>query len=395
MKILLISHGESTYPDGLASIYYYLKKMKYDVDFIDLNNREINSYLHKPDFVGITSMTKEFYNTCKLSKIVKSKWPNCKLIVGGRHFNSDTLSLSFDQKIQYADHIVVGEGEYAMVDIIEGNVTDYIIKGKPLSKEDYNNLPFPDKDFIIKNMSRSICGYGKDARVLFTRGCPFKCVFCESETGRKPVISKNPDKCVSYIKDMEKWFNIKRIFIYDDIFAVNKKWLKDFKDEWIKQKPASELKCFIHGKLFNEEILEILNQINVKTVCLGAESGDDSVLKAIKKGATVDNYLNIHNMIRSKSKNIRLECLWMLGNITETNKTIENTVKLSKQIGDKHPSWFSFAIPFPGTSFWKDADKYGKIIEKDFSKWGNRTIVFLPNGVSKEDMQRWYDISQS
>lgn len=393
MKVLLISHGKDTYPAGLVDIYSYLKSKNIDVDFINTEIDNLDLYSYNPDYVGITTMTREFNNTSRLSMYVKNRWPECKLVLGGRHFSSDTVNLGTDQNIPEADHIVIGEGEYAMLNIINQTDTDRIIIGKPLSLEDYQALPFPSYDFIANKMPAAISA--QRSRVLFTRGCPFKCVFCESETGRKPVVSKSPDACVSYIKSMVNGSGYKDIFVYDDVFATNKKWLKDFKDEWVKQKAQANIRCFIHGRLFDEEILDLLRQINVTSVCLGAESGDDNVLKMINKKTTVDDYIRIHSLISSKGKGMKLECLWMLGNITDTNETMKKTVELSKKIGHTHPAWFSYAIPFPGTTFWKVAKDYGTIIEPDFRTCNNRTLVFIPNGVTKEDMIHWHNLARS
>lgn len=85
----------------------------------------------------------------------------------------------------------------------------------------------------------------------------------------------------------------------------------------------------------------------------------------------------------------------MLGNITDTNETMKKTVELSKKIGHTHPAWFSYAIPFPGTTFWKVAKDYGTIIEPDFRTWNNRTLVFIPNGVTKDDMIHWHNLARS
>jgi radical SAM superfamily enzyme YgiQ (UPF0313 family) len=387
-KILLIAHGKDTYPAGLADIYLFLKNKGYDVDFLNTSVCDINKYLGTPDYVGITSMTTEFNNTALLSKYVKNRWPFCKLILGGRHFNSDTVNLKTEQNIPEADHIVVGEGEYAMLDIINNKNCDRIIFGKSLSLEDYKSISFPDFNFISKNMPTAL--NAQRSRVLFARGCPFKCVFCESETGRKPVISKDPDVCARYIKDIAAGSGFNDVFIYDDIFAINKKWLKDFCVEYKNQSIKVNIRCFIHGRLFDEETLDLLKQINTVSVCLGAESGDNSVLEAINKKTTVEDYIKIHNMISKNGKGVKLECLWMLGNITDTNESMKKTVELSKVIGHTHPSWFSYAIPFPGTTFWKKAEEYGKIIEPDFRKWKNQTLVFVPNGVTEADMRGWY-----
>lgn len=110
MKVLLISHGKDTYPAGLVDIYSYLKSKNIDVDFINTEIDNLDLYSYNPDYVGITTMTREFNNTSRLSMYVKNRWPECKLVLGGRHFSSDTVNLGTDQNIPEADHIVIGEG---------------------------------------------------------------------------------------------------------------------------------------------------------------------------------------------------------------------------------------------------------------------------------------------
>lgn len=50
--------------------------------------------------------------------------------------------------------------------------------------------------------------------------------------------------------------------------------------------------------------------------------------------------------------------------------------------------WFSLAQPFPISQFYAEAQHEGTIIESDFSKYGNTCIVYLPAGVTYEEMHR-------
>jgi len=385
MKVLLIAHGKGTVSYGLVEIYYYLQMNGYDVDIINLSNRSLEDIKYTPDYVGITSMTKEFNSSIRIANSVRIKWHNCKIIFGGRHFSDDSFTIE-DQWINHVDHIVVGEGEYAIEKIINGETKDKIVHGDMLTGDDYKRIPLPDKNMISNNMK--VVYRGGCSRALLSRGCPYKCFFCESGIKRKKVISKDPDVAVRHIKDLVSWFGNKDIFIYDDVFTTYKGWLRDFSKEWRKQNVKANLRCFIHGKKFDDEIIDLLLSVNTKLVSLGAESGDNNVLKEINKKVTVEDYWKVNEIIKRKAPKLQFQCLWMLGNITETNETIKKTVELSKKIGNTNP-WYSYAIPFPGTKFWKDADKYGKIINWNYDKWINTTLIFVPNGTTEAEMRSW------
>ena len=193
-----------------------------------------------------------------------------------------------------------------------------------------------------------------------------------------------------YIKDLIQWFGNDKIFVYDDVFTVDKVWLREFRDECRKYNVKAKIRCFIHGRMFDEELLDLLLEIGVNFVCLGAESGDDHILDLINKKCTIQDYMRIDNIIKMTKTKIDFECLWMIGNIGETYDTMKRTVELSRQIGNVKP-WFSYAIPFPGTVFWQQAQQHGQIIVKDFTQWGNRRIIFVPQDTNIKEMQFWYN----
>ena len=379
MRILLLAHGKRTIPRGLADIYAFLRQRGYSVEFRHLYGdlSKLDTIDGTPDYVGISSFTTNSPDTIELAKRAYQRWPKSKIVLGGRHICDDILEHEQGlELLRIADYLVVGDGEYAMLDIIEGN-PDQVIHGRLLSDDDYRNLPLPDMDFVKANFRDETHG------VLLTRGCPFDCLFCGDH--RSNLAYKEPEVAVAYLSELSTAVE-RPLFLYDDVFTANKVWLREFVAEYARQKATFRMRCFIHARCFNEDVMELLLSVGTHHVSLGAESGDDNVLHVIGKHTTTERYRKIHATLAGSS--ITLLGLWMLGNISDTNETMRRTVELSRQVGNTVP-WFSFAIPFPGTKFWHVAKDYGKIIDWNFSHWDNRHVIFLPHGVTEGDLHKW------
>jgi radical SAM superfamily enzyme YgiQ (UPF0313 family) len=79
--------------------------------------------------------------------------------------------------------------------------------------------------------------------------------------------------------------------------------------------------------------------------------------------------------------------MFMIGNIGETVETIEQTIKFAQRL-PLDRTWFSFAAPYPGTPFYDMVAQYGEILEPDFAKWNQASLVYKPKDVSVDDMHR-------
>jgi radical SAM superfamily enzyme YgiQ (UPF0313 family) len=384
LKILLTAFGNRTYPVGLAEIYYFLKRKGYDPNFIHLfdNVNKLDNVSYIPDYVCITCITIERHNLDKVVNKVKAKWPSAKIVLGGRHFSTDVFEIE-QNLYDKIDYVVYGDGEYALLDIFNDKINDKIIQGKLLTQEDYD-----DTDFISAGFLRTHMNNRNPHPVLFSRGCPFQCAFCCDR--RIPLLRKDPEKAAWYVKYLKDEFNLTYTTINDDVLTVNKKWLRQFLYYLEKYNVKMRFEVFIHGRMFDKDLLDLLMAIGVHRMSLGGESGDNDILKLINKKTTTDDYRKIHALTLPYADKIDLHGLWMIGNMGETAKTLEKTVKLSKEVGTDAP-WFSYAIPFPGTVFWEKAEEYGRVLTYDFSKWWNERIIFIPNDLTAEEMTYWYN----
>lgn len=379
MTVLLLAIGMDTSPHGLADIYYFLQQRGESVEFLHLYDKpsRLDGIHSTPEFVGITSHTTNSPKALALAGRVRHRWPHAKIVLGGRHICDDTLKHQGDELTRIADHLVIGDGEYAMLEILGGNA-DQVVRSPFLSAADYAMLPLPEMDFVAANFRAEPHG------VTLTRGCPFRCLFCGDPRTR--LIRKEPDVAVAYLRRLTDHLR-REVFVYDDVFTASKPWLRLFVEEYKRQRATFKMRCFIHANCLDAEILELLGQCGTYKASLGAESGDDETLRRINKHTTCDQYAAIQKMFTGSP--ITLRTLWMLGNIGETNETMAKTVGLSRRIGTDDQPWFSYAIPFPGTKFWAVAEQYGKIMDWDFDHWDNRHVIFTPHGVAVKDVQRW------
>lgn len=381
MEVLLLAVGKDASPYGLADILAFLKQHQVDVDLLNLRGSldGIRSIQSIPRIVGISAYTTVAPLAKTLCGMVRKRWPHSKIVVGGRHFCEDTIKHEGKEWQRIANHIIIGDGEHAMLKITSGEIGQTIIYGQALSAIEFRTLPMPPAKIVNRQFPM------KFNEILFSRGCPYRCTYCGSI--RQKVIHRRPESAAEYLARHGHEATMP-IHVADDVFTSDYSWLKEFVECYRRAHLMVPLRCFIHGRTFDAELLDLLKQVNIKQVSLGAESGNDVILNRINKGTTTEDYRRIHSLVKANGDGIDLHCLWMLGNVGETDATMQDTVRLAGEIGTNQ-SWASFAIPFPGTQFWKQALTAGKIQTWDFGRWHNRELVFVPNGCSAERMKRY------
>ena len=376
-KVALFINERGALPFGLWSIYAYLMQSGQEVVWITSSD-------NIPDDVGIVGISvispnaKKWLEECKR---ITSKYPSIKIIVGGIHFSDDTV---INEWIDNTNQIVIGAGEKAMLDFVTEKNTDTLVYGEALSEDQFASLPFPGKAFQDKFIRKQ-----NPIEILYTRGCPYHCYFCK-EGGTK-IIRNDPESAAWYMDQLVKWYGNKRIFIYDDILTLNKGWLRAFVKA-LKLRPR--FRCFIHPKTTDEESFDLLYRAGAYQFSVGVESGNNEMLKRINKGTQVKDYVHLWEQFKQSKIRACFHTLYMVGNIGETKQSMQDTVDVSKQIGNTRPG-VSYATPFPGTKFYTVCKKYGTLLEPDVEKWKWKNIVYIPNDITKEQMINYFNLARN
>ena len=134
MKVTLINSStfsenlrwdsSATYPPlGLCYVAAVLENNGHSVNIIDAekNQQSESEFLknlrkQKPDIIGITSHTPKYNQTMKTIDLVKKQYPDIEIILGGPH--ASVMPREILEKNSKVDYIVVGEGEFSTLDLI-------------------------------------------------------------------------------------------------------------------------------------------------------------------------------------------------------------------------------------------------------------------------------------
>lgn len=286
-----------------------------------------------------------------------------KIILGGIH-----ASVMYHQLLENLDinAVVIGEAEETIKELVPrllknknlGKIKGISFKrGKRIIKtpdreliHNLDALPFPSHEAFMNDKRTNIC-------MLSSRGCPSNCSFCCLH-----LISRRRYRIRSYINVADeveyiakKFPKIKTIEFSDDTFTLVERRVIDFCKELIKREIKMKLICSARIKPFSIEMLDWMEKAGFIEVRFGVESGSREILESIHKSITPEEIIKTFK-IASHAKKIKFIKFLMVGFPGENEKTIKETIELSKKLNKILPMDFFYATPlwvYPGTEVYE------------------------------------------
>jgi pyruvate-formate lyase-activating enzyme len=313
MKIaFVVSEDENM---GVEYLSNYLKKNGHQVELV-FNPKQFNKsytrnkFLSKifnweeinlqelkridPDLVAFSCVTANYQWALSFAEKVKERIKK-PIIFGGTHA---TLKPDIVMENKQVDMVCVGEGEEVILEL--ANSMD---KGE--KRIDIKNIWFRVGDQIIRNEARQLeedidkyemdrplffkklpSNYRKNPYFLTSRGCPFNCTYCGNEQKRKVysgkgkyLRQKSVEKVILELKKL-KDFGAKRIIFVDDVLTMDRIWFRKLIEQY-KKEIALPFICFVHPKMFDEELAGLLKEGRCQLVWYGIQSGSEEIRKKI------------------------------------------------------------------------------------------------------------------
>jgi anaerobic magnesium-protoporphyrin IX monomethyl ester cyclase len=342
------------------------------------------------DLIALGGIVTTFNYIEQLMPILRKKYPNTKILIGG----AVTTTMP-DQSIEFLnpDIAVIGEGEFPFRDIANSDLSDEAlsnIKGiywfnknhkliqNPPSEPILNlgELPLPDwsqipLDIYTKNKMK-VEGK-KSLDTIYTRGCPYHCVFCFSKM-RPKYRSRPVNQLFEEILPLLEKYDINHVSFLDENFMVDKKKVIEFIQMYNK------LKCNFtwdfHTRVDNitKEMAELVHKNGAISVGFGIESGSQKMLDAMKKGITVEKAKEAIRI--SREAGLNPGGTFIFGMIGETKETMWETVKFCNEM--RLPTRPFFMTPYPGTELY-DIIKDKIVDQRDFLRKLGEASDFLIN----------------
>lgn len=284
-------------------------------------------------------------------------------------FSSVTPQLFIFQKSPI-DLGIIGEAEYTLLEIvrrfsssssltgIKGTV--YFVKGRGMVKEkarefikDLDSLPFPqhslffDKGYIFHypvNLKRRM----KMATMLFSRGCPYSCLFCSPimrvSYGRKYRV-RTAGNVVDEMEFLQSK-GVNTIYFCDDLFILDQQRVKEICTEIIKRRLKLAWAAQSRVELLGPEVLERMKEAGCRCLNLGIESGSERILRILHKDTALSEIEEKIQLCRRKGINVSVN--FIIGSPTETEDDIQKSFQIARRT---NPDLIEilFFTPYPGS----------------------------------------------
>lgn len=327
------------------------------VDLSGIPQEQWEQNIPDADFYGFSTYTASYHRTLRLLDRVRRVNPNAGTIAGGPHATARPA-----EAIGSFDHVVVGDGARAIVGIVSGALGGGIIAGDPVVYLD--ELPYPDYGLVdIASYNREF--EGKFAFPIFSsRGCPFRCAFCSASVTScgSMVRRRTPENVVGEIESLRDEYGDVAFRFKDDLFGTSLPWLGSLAPIL----PDIEYSCNIRGNC-RPEVLDVLRATGCKWVCVGAESGDNSILRAMNKGLVAEQ--TERTVREAKNRGMKVLGWFIVGFPGETWDSVKRTVELIERANFDKVVVYPL-IPYPGTAVGDNPDAYGiRIVDRHYSHY--------------------------
>ena len=354
---------------GIFNGYGLYKEIHENPDHYIWNETVDEILSHNPDYLGITMYTANYRAAKIIAGKVKKAKPDVRVVVGGVH---PTLAAMETLSSDEFDFVVLGEGEYVMLDLVNGKSAEHIAGlgykdsngnifiNPPCDKIiDLDSVPFPARELIMNPSNDTDFG-----QLITGRGCPFSCTFCAS-----PAMWKGKNVRLRSIDNvMEELFLITEcyphnvIYFEDDTFAMRKNITKDLCARIIKYGMNIKWKCDTRADCVTDDLIALMKAAGCTCIKMGVESGSETILKKINKMITRDVIKNASRII--KEHGIPLTLYLMAGFPGETDDDLRETIDFARELDADYFS-LSIVAPYFGTQIYNDYIKSGANLDRE------------------------------
>lgn len=332
---------------------------------------------HEYDIIGITAITPVFPQVRKLADIFHR---HGKLVVIGRAGITSYPEYYRD----VADVMFIGEAEKTWPQfVLDWQNGNHKKRYQQFEKISMDLVPIPQWELIGKEKLQN---YFLGA-VQFSRGCNFKCDFCEvvHRLGQG-MRYKSIEQGMKEIKILQG-FGFDNIFMCDDNLAGNPQYLKEFLREIIKFNRTLKLPLSFSTQISlniakDDELLELLADANFKSMLVGIESPDPDALRSVNKSYNLKTDI-VKDIEKIHSYGMPVTPSMIVGLDTDTVKTFTSMRKFisTEQILVNCANMFTAP---PGTElFYRLAREKRVVVTKETS-----STIMNPNIIPKNMTRR-------
>lgn len=358
---------------GLMYLAASLRRAGYTVRHIDhtfMERREVLAEIARlrPSVIGVYCMITMQDEAFSLAEDVRGR---ALTVVGGPYPSGDV-----EPFLDRFDLVAIGEGEDTIVEIMRhlddrrfedvkglafrrggpGSGGEVVRTPPRVRTKDMSHLPLPYRgdlphrdyiDYWRRHWERAT------TPLMSTRGCPFRCEFCHKSVFGDLFSARPAESVVEEMREIAE-LGYEHVWMSDDIFTLNYRRTMALTAHMEEARLPLTWECLSRVTQVDGELFRQMRSGGCTRVFFGIESGDEAVLKRMRKGITPDQARSA--VEACVDAGIKAAGFFMVGYLGETQGSLERTIRFSSHLPLDYVS-YTIAYPLPGTHFHEQVEE--------------------------------------
>ena len=330
---------------GLMYLSASLRHAGYTVKHIDhtfLERREVLAEINRlrPSVIGIYCMITMQDEALSLAEQVRGK----ALTVVGGPYPSETI-------VSIMEHL--GDRRFDEIPGVVFKRDGQVVRSTARQRtKDMTHLPLPYRGDIPNDQYIAYWRkHWKDATtpLMSTRGCPFRCDFCHKSVFGDLFSARPTESVVAEMREIAE-LGYDHIWMSDDLFTLNYRRTFELAEAIEDAHLPLTWECLSRVTHVDQALFEQMHRAGCKRIFFGIESGDERVLKEMKKGITPDQARAA--VEACVAAGIKAAGFFMVGYLGETTDSLIRSINFSSSLPLDYVS-YTIAYPLPGTGFYE------------------------------------------
>lgn len=364
--------------------------------------KRIETYIRENNarYIGMTVMPgPQLRQAIPFAKSIRANFPDVTIIWGG-YFAANQHKVVLESG--FVDYVINGPGDEAFPRLLryleqngEEDVSlipnliyregEKIIQTRKETLPDMDNLPefpyeklnqfYPLEHYLAKTfLGTTTLAYHSSF------GCPFTCSFCAVV----PIYNArwkglSPNRIANDLRAFKERYNIDAVEFHDNNFFTSRNRVVEF----AREIEGLGISWWGEGRIdtinkYSDDDLRLMRKAGLKMIFLGAETGNDSILKQMDKGGTQTGQQIRDFAGRLKKFDIIPEYSFVLGlpgkNAQEVTSQIDEDIRFIKDIKKINPDteiiiYVYSPVPTEGSELYEQITREGFRFPQHLEEW--------------------------
>jgi radical SAM superfamily enzyme YgiQ (UPF0313 family) len=327
-------------PLGIIYLAAILKEAGCDVECCDervCTSAEVDAYIAKAEILGLSALTPHVNRAIRYAEKAKQLNPDVITVMGGPHATVDVDTFldspamdyviggeAEDSIIDFARAVEAGDDELKQVPGIAFELADgtrHVNPQPPLIK-DLDRVPFPAWDMLpfdrYAGMNKEKLFY-----IFTSRGCPFRCVFCQKELTGRGFRTRSVENILDELQEIHDKYEPGNVLFIDELFTCQKKRIYDICEGIQKRGLKLNMSCETRVDMIDYDMARTMKKAGFNRMYFGVESVSQRSLDTLVKDYKAEKVVECLKMIRRAG--IWSKVFLIIGTPEETLEDIKET----------------------------------------------------------------------